>query len=515
VEEAVAEKPAVGGAIGARNQRKRLSGAARRSRVTAAKAAKLAAALLHPKPIITASLPTLLIEMHAQPQLVNQGAAPALAAATTAATTSAKAESSDASSSTKSETSESESEEEVAAPKAPTAAGSASRDNSSSDASDDSSSEEDENEEMKQSTSTSESSDSSLGEEESEPEVVRGGRAAPADASKEVSAATKVGRPRHLQYLSEKAVGQSDETSKDWKKPYEVIAAIGMNAEDSANDLSAYMAVEGNFSPKTGDVIAFQEMSLNEDTFTVELTSYKYARVLAFVPETMTAKVVIASSLPKLKDQTKSKRPKKNVQYVEVQNLANVRLVEGPSREECTQFLPRAEDVAALPTSTRAPALKVSGKRAHSAETTDANSSDAYPHVPIETVFNPQVGDSIIFQTVTLCLETFQPVQTDDKFAMVLSTERSTAQLQVFATLEDLKAQGSKKKRNPNAFNSEAEEVIFEAFTNVRLISGPSRDDHDKHSAALAKVRAENFTKNGEDLFALLALKKQQVHAKE
>jgi len=312
-----------------------------------------------------------------------------------------------------------------------------------------------------------------------------------------------MGRPRHLRYLSDKAAGLLDGASKEWKKPYEVIAAVGMAPGES--DASDYALVEGDYKPLVGDIIAFQEMSLNEETCQVELTPYKYGRIYEFTPESNTVKASTACSLNLLNGKGVSKLPPKELKSLEVQNLANIRLVEGPTQKNKAPSLPPFEGVDNTEQSDKSPELgsDVGGLLSKVPHVENAESSD---FVAIETTFNPCAGDEIIFQIVNLCLETFQPVQSDDKFALVISSGDSVARIQLFETLKDLRDRNSRT-------NAEEAEVNFDYFFNVRLISGPSRDEHDERSAALAKVNENPPLGSGEDLFELLALKKRQLHA--
>eukprot|EP00622_Pseudochattonella_farcimen_P006474 FR742286.1.p1 GENE.FR742286.1~~FR742286.1.p1 ORF type:complete len:230 (+),score=29.26 FR742286.1:27-692(+) len=142
------------------------------------------------------------------------------------------------------------------------------------------------------------------------------------------------------------------EVELKYKKPYEVIAAVGLNRDadpdhDGARSYASYPALPESQMPVVDDIIAYQKLSLNEETFQPELTAYARARVMSVDTPSGSLQVMPQSEAGAEVEDTQSSAPKASVLTsrwleppetepqgpveLEFQDLANVRIIDGPS----------------------------------------------------------------------------------------------------------------------------------------------------------------------------------------
>jgi len=134
--------------------------------------------------------------------------------------------------------------------------------------------------------------------------------------------------------------GEEASFGRQWKKPYEVIACVGMAKNMPKSEVDQYPVVKGTYTPSEGDTFAFQMLSMDPATFLPVLSEYRYARVLVFSAKSSVLKVLTGTAPEHVKKQ--KSRPNKKAQQqpgerveetLQLLDLSNVRLVSGPTRK--------------------------------------------------------------------------------------------------------------------------------------------------------------------------------------
>ena len=325
---------------------------------------------------------------------------------------------------------------------------------------------------------------------------------------------------------------EKDELPREWKKPYEVISsAVGKHAVDEGFEgLATYPSLPEGSAPDAGDVIAFQELTLCEESFTPKLSEIKYARVVAKNDQAI--HVISASSQQELEFLTKDSETidqTGSLEEVSLESLANIHLLSGPSRttlatakqRECDKSQeaseaqsrrkhPRSVECGVTSEAERKKAYEVI---ASIEKTPKADSVFACPEAP--PAFKPKVGDVIAYQELSFCEETMTPKLSAYLFGRVTSSLSGLVNMVSAQSVDELISKSSSSRKRRRSQLEPTVEVNIDIMANIRLISGPTREKADAEAASirafLAQKKAELQTVAKDPLFALLAEKKVEV----
>jgi hypothetical protein len=295
-----------------------------------------------------------------------------------------------------------------------------------------------------------------------------------------------------------------------WKKPYSVIADISNGAQVTDDEIAAFpeLTDDSISKLKRGDGIAFQELTLCEETFRPKLSDYRYACVISTAESSFQIhEVGTAQKLIAISSKVNRVRPNECID-INVRELANVRAVVGQilgvlenDRKIEMQVVSAGSEkkLRAVPLETTVLAQK---KRSHFSAESTAECEEALEKYPlIEFACALKRGDIIAFQELGFNEEKLRPELSKYQFGQVIEITTKRINLRIGQSLKVLNSEVSTTLES--SYN-------LESIVNIRVSHGPSRVAISEGAERMCSVGEEN---NDDDsgIASLLAKRRNEL----